>query len=238
MNKGEKPVTQVEGVIKWPPDPSQRWEILEWFVKFSQTNIDELSPMDKAELGFRIQWYFGAWATNFLDFSLPPIDSKKYCARIENFQKIVRKELDYALKEDNGVHLHPPLMVNYHIERGPKSFALHITPQFSTFEEGLPFLVLRILEGLPQTTVQRCLSCKKIFVNPSRRKKHFCCPRCMWRFNAEKYREKLKQNPKKYEAYLKKQKVLMAKKYDEKIHAQHPKAKIAKKRRVKKRKGV
>jgi hypothetical protein len=237
MNKREKPITQVEGIIEWPSDPSQRWEILEWFVKFSQTNIDELSPMDKAELVFRVQWYFGAWAANLLDFSLPPINSEEYSSKIKNFQKIVRKELDYALKEGNRVHIHPPLMINHHLERGPKSFVLHITPQLSTFEEGLPFLVQRILEGLPPTTIQQCLSCKKIFVNPSRRNKHFCCPRCMWRFNAEKYREKLKQNPPKYTAYLKKQRELMAKKYDEKIHAQHPKAKITKKRRGEKRKG-
>ena len=58
----------------------------------------------------------------------------------------------------------------------------------------------------------------------------------MWRFNAEKYRRKLKQNPKKYKAYLKKQKKLMAQRYEEKVHVEHPNAKIAKKRRVLKRK--
>jgi hypothetical protein len=51
----------------------------------------------------------------------------------------------------------------------------------------------------------------------------------MWRFNAEKHREKLKKNPKKYQAYLRKQRKLMAKRYEEKVHAKHPKAKIAKK---------
>jgi hypothetical protein len=91
--------------------------------------------------------------------------------------------------------------------------------------------LFRLLDGLPCSTIQRCPGCEKYFLNTTLRKKRFCSPRCMWRVNAEKRREELKEkHPGEYKAYLKKQKEIMRRKYEEKRKAQlGPNVKVGRK---------
>jgi len=90
-----------------------------------------------------------------------------------------------------------------------------------------------IFNGLPLTTLNQCPGCNRFFVNFSQREKRFCSSKCMWRINAEERRRELKKNPKKYKEYLKKQKEIMRRKYEEKRKAQ-----LGTNVKIKKRKGV
>lgn len=90
-------------------------------------------------------------------------------------------------------------------------FSLNIFPVSWNLDVYLKLKICRLFDSLPITTLAMCLSCKKYFINPANRKKKFCSPRCMWRFNAKRWRESHKEERKAY------QKILMKDRYREKI---------------------
>jgi hypothetical protein len=95
--------------------------------------------------------------------------------------------------------------------------SLIIAPSVWSPDNYVRFKISSLFNDLPITTLSICWSCKNYFVNPTLRDKKFCSPRCMWRFNAKKGREELKgKHPGKYKAYLKKQREIMRRKYEEK----------------------
>ena len=58
--------------------------------------------------------------------------------------------------------------------------------------------ILTSLGGLPQHAIGVCPGCNKFFFNPTKREKHFCGNRCMWRVSTAEYR---KANQEKYNEY-------------------------------------
>lgn len=77
-----------------------------------------------------------------------------------------------------------------------------------------------IILGIPQNSIKICPNCGAYFLNLTRRKKEYCSPNCTWKVLARKRREELKKHPRKYKAYLKKQKEIMRRKYEEKRKAE------------------
>lgn len=104
-------------------------------------------------------------------------------------------------------------MVSYHLDRKARVFRMMINPSITTFAEGFRFSLYHLLGGFPAKVIQRCKECKKLFLNFTMRKKYFCSNKCLWKFNAEKARNK---DP---EAYRKKQAEIMRKRYATKMKA-------------------
>lgn len=83
-----------------------------------------------------------------------------------------------------------------------------------------------LLDDVPYNWVRKCRGknkdkeCGRYFFNPTERKKDYCNSSCASRSIQQKKRNELKQDEKKYEAYKKKMKTYMKKRYREKIKAQ------------------
>ncbi len=71
-----------------------------------------------------------------------------------------------------------------------------------------------LLKGLPFHSITKCKGCGCYFTNLSKRDKVYCNSSCASRSIARIKREKLYSNPKKHEAYKKKMRELMKKRYE------------------------
>ena len=213
----------------------QRQEALEWFVQFANMNLNELRPGDKAKLIVESEEYlfptkevkdlqFGpkaaqqvmAWAFK----EPPPRESEEYWSTILHLQDIVKRTL-YMLAEKAPI---PGKAFDYAFQTGARvwtvmvrsewnheKFIFSYIPLAKSQDDYIQIKLHLLLNGLPRSNFQRCLApkCGKYFVNVSLRKKRFCSPRCLWRFNAEKRR---KADPEGYKEY---QKQLMKDRYRE-----------------------
>jgi hypothetical protein len=88
-----------------------------------------------------------------------------------------------------------------------EKYYLSLLPLTDSHEDYIRLTLFQLLDGLSRATINKCPICKKYFLNTTLRKKRFCSPKCIWRFNAKKRRE---TDP---EAYKKYQKELMQDKY-------------------------
>ncbi len=207
----------------------ERQQALEWFVQFANMNLNELRPGDKAKLLVESEEYLfptkeevrdvprwpdeikqrmGVLAEMTWAFKRrPQKDSEEYWSLILGLQNFVNRTLERLVKIHNPKIWAESVMVRSGGD--PGKFTFSYMPLVPSQNRYLETKLNLLLNGLPRSSLQRCPApkCQKFFVNVSRRKKRFCSPRCMWRFNAEKRR---KDNP---EAYRKYQKEVMADKY-------------------------
>jgi hypothetical protein len=196
--------------IEWPASTSERRKILEWLVNFMQAKIEELSPLERDKMALEAEWWL-----RFFEVRLwPGRNLPGYWEEVNNYQKVIRREMQRTLPnaDDKGVHQSKAL-ISYHLDCSGKSYNLEMQPHLPKFDDSFRFLFFRLLEGMPTTTIQKCSSCDKVFVNPSRRRRLFCSSRCMWRFNAEKRRKK---DP---EGYRARQREIMKERYEKKQKA-------------------
>ena len=77
-----------------------------------------------------------------------------------------------------------------------------------------------IIDGIPYDSLKVCPLCGGYFLNLTKRKKEYCSPHCTWRAIAQKKMGEIRKHPRKYKAYLKKQREIMRKKYVEKRRAE------------------
>ena len=160
-----------------------------------------------------------AWA-----FEIPERDTPEYWNTVKALQGVAKGILwqfaELHPKPDKGIHVaqgggmmwRGEMMIQMHWE---KTFHLAYIPLTESHSRYIELKFYRLMDGLLRSTIQRCPGCEKYFLNPTKRKKSFCSPRCMWRVNAEKRREELKEkHPQKYKAYLKKQREIMNQKYE------------------------
>lgn len=199
----------------------ERQKVLEWYVQFCQINLGELSSGDKAKLTVEVDerllelHEFSDIKGPFQDFHLPSKQTTKYWAKIGEFQNQVKEILyelaPHRLGEYKEIALRLRSIEASYFLKKAKTFTLVFVIHSPQLNECIRLMLYKFLDGLPTTTFQRCWDCEKIFLNPSRREKRFCFPRCMWKFNARKRREKDPEGYKKY------QRKLMAKRYREKL---------------------
>ena len=104
----------------------------------------------------------------------------------------------------------PPYL---HLGSGRAFFHVDLIPKESTPSNWAILNLARLMDGTKADVISRCKGCNLYFLNFSLREKIYCTPGCASRTSAQLRRERLKQNPKKYEAYLKKQKALTMKRY-------------------------
>ena len=174
----------------------------------------------------------------------PQRDSQQYWSLILQLQSVVREELrqlteGYQFQETPGGRSdHREIVPHYKLwadtvifcsEASPDRFSFTLIPGKKQ-EDYIRFKLNLLLNGLPRSALNRCRApirkklCGKYFVNLSRRKKRFCSPQCLWRFNTIKRRE---ADPEAYREY---QKLLMRDRRWEKVGQRR--------RRTTKRKGM
>jgi len=167
-------------------------------------------------------------------FEDPAIDSVEYWKKIIQLQHVVKSVL--SILSDPP---HANMVLPYKIQAlgmlqwGPEKQPFRTTyfPLTGTQADYIILKLIRLLDGLPSHSIRLCPGCGKYFFNPSLRNKNFCSPRCMWKVGAQKKRETLKGHPQKYEAYLKKQRMIMKKRYEEKKKTElGPYVKVGRKR--------
>ena len=215
--KREEEIFQNRVVIDWSNLQPIRNEVIQWLVDFAQADFETMEHEQKEQWRIQAGMRFSLFGVNtpvrFPDFILPQKDSKESWERMKGFQNTIRRVIEEVLpKEDAGIFLHH-IEASFHLNRSGRLLRMDINPTIKTFEEGFRFSFYRLVEGLPPKVIQRCLACKKIFINLTRREKHFCSNKCLWRFNAEKQR---KADP---EGYRKRQREVMKKRYEKKMKA-------------------
>jgi hypothetical protein len=174
-----------------------------------------------------------AWA-----LEIPPRESAEYWAAIVRSREGIRKLFSHNIIRVTA-HFSPEISMDslkksaisvvalghdevlWRTEKGPNvPYTTILLPLTGSQDEYLCLKILMLLEGLPQHAIRKCPGCEQFFFNPTRRKKEFCSPKCMWRVTAGKRRKELKEkHPKKYKAYLKKQREIMIQRYEEKQKA-------------------
>jgi len=174
----------------------------------------------------------------------PQRDSEEYWSLILRLQNVVREELrrlteGYRFQDIPGEPYdhdetipHVKMWADTIIfcsEANPDRFSFYFIPGKKQ-DDYVRFKLNLLLNELPRSALNRCLSpirkklCGKYFINVSRRKKRFCSPQCLWRFNTVKRRT---ADPEGYKEY---QKILMRDRRLEEVGQRR--------RRTKKRKGM
>jgi len=208
---------------------------LQWFVDFANMDLDTIKLGDKAKLLVESEEYLSplkeisgkpllskkalgiAWP-----FEIPDKESAEYWALLLHLQKVVREHLQSFLPSGTLIIAHHYERMDVKVTCGPKQpFRITFFPITETQDGYIRFKILRLLEGFPCHAIRKCPGCEKFFFNPTRREKTFCSPKCMWKVIAGKRRKELKEkHPQKYKAYLKKQREIMSRKYEEKRKAE------------------
>lgn len=208
----------------------EREEKLRWWIDFIQMNLDGLSEKERVHVEI-----------DFISYAPWQRQGGYSLDMLRAAQSIMREKLKEALGPGaiRGIFL-PPLRRQLTLSPDGKRFQIG-TVQFVSVADKISLSkrtperdwleneLVRLLEGIPRDSIKLCAECKRLFLHLSAKSKKYCSSRCAYRFLSRKKREELRKHPRKYKAYLKQQRELMKRKYDEKIKRQHPKAKIGRK---------
>ncbi len=203
----------------------ERKEVLEWFVNFANMNLAELKLGDKAKLSIEASEYlFPRWEVKELNqyaasegkslhafaafhimkwaFDSPilakDLNEPQYWKRMAQLQTVVQKTIREASNQMESFWMGDTLF--HWMRQRNGRYSLSWVRLHRNQEEYIETKLHRLLDGF--ATVYQCLGCKKYSVNFTLRKKQFCSPQCMWRFNTAKRREADKEGYNKYQAKL------------------------------------
>jgi len=216
----------------------EKQEALQWFIDFANMDLETIKPGDKAKLLVESEEYLSpkgeidelnkpipvskkelgpmAWA-----LEIPDKESEMYWPMILRLQRIVQKHLLSFMPSAGYIESKGYQMIAVRISWGKKlPFAITYRPITESQDEYVRFKIFRLLEGFSGHALRRCPGCERFFFNPTRKEKKFCSPKCMWKVIAGKRRKELKEkHPKKYKAYLKKQRETMRQRYEKGLKA-------------------
>ena len=217
---------------------------LSWYLKFIQSDLDSLDDRDIAfplRRLYLLRAGLGDWPAienqhpglMYMKIGDRTLETKELL-KTRALQKKLREFLSKILNEKfDTFELMPKAKIVLLKERTshvdltseeavdtssmPRSFQIWPFP-IGKEDPGLNVAVLNfatLLNGLPVDSIKKCEECRKYFVNLSKRREIFCNIKCAWKNHARLTREELKKHPRKYKAYLKRQKQIMQKKRDE-----------------------
>lgn len=214
-------------------------EKLAWWLNFIETDLENLSEKERNHLQIDFSFNYAPW--------ISPADILQQggydLASLKAAQTIIKEFLKKVLNLEGprGEFL-PPLRREFRFSSDGSRFEIAYLPFISVAmkitskgespeRDWLLNEFSRLLEGISKDAIKRCEECKRLFLHLSGKEKKYCSSKCAYKFLSRKKREELKAHPRKYRAYLKKQREMMKKKYDEKIKAEHPMARIGRKER-------
>jgi endogenous inhibitor of DNA gyrase (YacG/DUF329 family) len=189
-------------------------ENLEWLVGFSQADLGNLTPGDRAKMAVEAGEYLLPREKEFGDGVLPPKpqwakdlpqkDTPEFWGLLAHLQKVVWRMVS-SISEDGREYetwkRQPKPSGGFFawtgqahfVFSGHETFAFSYVPITKDVESFLQMKFYSTLNGLPRFTILRCPECKKIFVNPSRKNRIFCSSQCGWRFGMRKWRSEKKE---------------------------------------------
>ena len=120
------------------------------------------------------------------------------------------------------------------VESALKDATIFTRDKFENDKQALRFQLLRSLDGLPYSALGQCFACGKRFVNLSRRKKTYCSNKCAARYGARKRRARLQEeDPERAGQERAAARERANASYKRRVQVTHPKAKVARRSRVK-----
>lgn len=167
-----------------------------------------MDPFGRAERfdkdGFEYSWR----SRNYTNVQ---IDLRK----IQSGFKWISKYMGWKEKTDTMTyplcHVKNIISVRY-IDRhfGRYNFVIEYHLQEESVMNRATFLFMRLLDGLPVSSIRKCIGCGHYFLHLTKREKEYCTPSCASRSIQQKKREDLRKNhPRKYKVFLKEQRARM-----------------------------
>jgi hypothetical protein len=108
----------------------------------------------------------------------------------------------------------------------------------SVTHKALIYHLLQSLNGLPVSSLKRCIECQGWFVQETKRVRQFCSKSCAKKKTNRELYERMKQNPDLHEAVLEKSRERARKSYEKRAKEKNPNAKIPRRPRSRKEKEV
>ncbi len=140
---------------------------------------------------------------------------------VKSVQNALRSLIIEAIKDkSDGIVIFKLPAVQPYLQRGAGKFGSTEHPISAKTEDYIILSVYTLFKGISFDSIKKCEECEHFFINTTQKRKIYCSPRCTWKALARKKREGLKAHPRKYKAYLKKQREIMRKKYVEKRRAE------------------
>jgi hypothetical protein len=193
-------------------------EKLKWFVEFGQMDIASLDRVGKAKLLIEIEEYLFPSKelkklekkiekdrTGFLALEskidwfkiLPKKDSGEFWIYIGNLQKVLLDEFKKIIETPGGAssEVKGIAYISFFKSDRNEEYKVSFVPISKTPEGYIILEIYLALNSLPITSLKFCKGCKRIFFDPSLRKRSFCSLLCQGRFTAKKRRE---ADPEKY----------------------------------------
>jgi hypothetical protein len=195
-----------------------RKEALQWFVDFTNMDLDQLKRGDKEKLFVEaeeclfvtedsLRW--GISDKDVLDIfkkemawvsKIPPKDTPEYWHLLKKLQQEV-KEL-FNLTGTTGLSRWMWMgRILVSLKRN-RAFEMSFAPLAGSHEDYIKALFFQLLHGFPRHVIRNCPGCEKYFLNAAFREKRFCSSRCMSRVNAAKRREADREGYRKYQREL------------------------------------
>ena len=212
---------------------------LAWILDFAQTEWGGLSKEQKDIINVRLSHLHDTVFQPPLDFEGEETFSEEEIISIQNqIKEFLFRKLPGLpeMEPSGGVYCDlPPIgraLINsdghYEIRRLPpdvykfseemKSFKKMSREE--VFARAMIDYVAESLISLPKDPIKRCEECQKLFLHLSEKKKIYCSSACSWKRLSRLRREALKENPKAYKTYLKKQREAMRKIYEKRRRAE------------------
>jgi hypothetical protein len=140
----------------------------------------------------------------------PDLDLRKIHSGFEWISKYMgRKDktdaVEYLLYHVKTISV---LSINRH--SGRYNFVIKHHLQEESLVKRATFFFMRLLDGLPVSSIRKCIGCGHYFLHLTKREKEYCTPSCASRSIQQKKREDLRKNhPRKYKVFLKEQRARM-----------------------------
>ena len=230
----------------------KKW--IQWLLDFVQMDLKALSPLKRKNLFAEIA-YFGSEKYLKMDWdefeqSIEQLSQEDYKVLFEandkgeldllKIQKNTGEFLDKmdsiqkSRRKDRLVErilvTYLPRWVSYITSPYQGAFEIIRHPTKETPENWLILNFLRLIEGLETYPVRRCKGCSRYFLHLTKIKKLYCTSSCASRSIQRMKRDKLREDPKKWQAFLRESKKYQRKRYKESMRAKlGPKVKVGRK---------
>jgi hypothetical protein len=195
----------------------KRW--IPFVLEFAQANLRKANEAQLSRYRRGMIFLSSAFAERFDEDGFedswrrrldPDLDLRKIRSGFEWISKYMgRKDktdaVEYMLHHVKTISV---LYISRHL--GRDNFVIKHHLQEESLVNRTTFFFMRLLDGLPVSSIRKCIGCGHYFLHLTKRGKEYCTPSCASLYIQRKKREDLRRNhPRKYKTFLKKQKEIM-----------------------------
>jgi hypothetical protein len=186
---------------------------LEWLVEFSQVDLVEISPGEKAKLlieaneilvprnkianlGTRLRKGSTVGTVlrpKFLKSlgwvdKIPSPNTDSFWELLVGLQKLILAEVKGLLSGEITSKVLGLGIISFSPNKQTGRYQVSTLPVTDTIEGFVITNFYKSFHAYPISSLKECLSCRKIFVEISLREKYYCSPQCHWRHSQQKRR--------------------------------------------------